>query len=100
MSPPSKRRTSAYVRVVVLGVLRRTVCWAENSALPQCMCMCVRVGMCVCGRVGDSLHSSSHVVVEVEELEVVSSTSTPPYTNKGLAFGAKHPVCLRPRPSS
>jgi hypothetical protein len=30
---PSNRRISAYVRVVVLGVLRRTVFWAENPAL-------------------------------------------------------------------
>ena len=37
---PSNRRISAYVRVVVLGVLRRTVFWAEKPALP-CVCVCV-----------------------------------------------------------
>ena len=31
---PSNRRISAYVRVVVLGVLRRAVFWAGKSALP------------------------------------------------------------------
>ena len=35
VSSPSIRRISAYVRVVVLGVLRRAVFWAENSALPK-----------------------------------------------------------------
>ena len=30
MSSPSNRRISAYVRVVVLGVLRRIVFWAEE----------------------------------------------------------------------
>ena len=30
MSSPSNRRISAYVRVVVLGVLRRAVFWAEK----------------------------------------------------------------------
>ena len=34
VSSPSNRRISAYVWVVVLGVLRRAVSWAGKSALP------------------------------------------------------------------
>jgi len=34
VSSPSNRRISAHVRVVVLGVLRRAVFWAEQSSSP------------------------------------------------------------------
>jgi len=34
VSSPSNRLISAYVRVVVLGVLRRAVFWADKPALP------------------------------------------------------------------
>jgi len=36
MSSPSNRRISAYVRVVVLGVLRRVVLWAESRFFRRC----------------------------------------------------------------
>ena len=45
VSSPSNRRISAYVRVVVLGVLTRAVFWAENSDVcwlgeaRRCVCM-------------------------------------------------------------
>ena len=51
VSSRGNRRISAHVRVVVLGVLRRTVFWAEKTWLfrrcsfaSMCVCMCMCYG--------------------------------------------------------
>jgi len=43
VSSPSNRRISAHVRVVVLGVLKRAVFWAEQSCVGVWVC----VGLCM-----------------------------------------------------